>query len=603
MWSSQLGGFGKNRKVYGPMRLKALVLIVVLEIPHSPQGTSNALRSTVPHHSGTISGTVLLHGQERAPVRNAAVILSSLDPVLTLTCITDDGGHFVFTGLPAARYSIDVTKTAYLPGRYGANRPGQPGGQLALTDGESASFVEVLLFPGAVIDGTVRDSRGGLVGAARVSASRYHVTADGAVPTFAQTVTTVADDVGHFRFFGLPPGNYAVTAFPSDVEVSNRVRRLQPGEVKRAVDSATHSAGAVSIGRPQTVAPVVTERLVPVSVFGLLLRLGDEIHDLHIRLGRGMPVTVAGKVTNADGSPAASVRVTVRPIQNSGVPPASQNSAVTNEQGLYTISTLVPGVYSVQAYSRQSNEWASTTATIGAGIWDVPLSLRPGGTVSGRIAFDGIVSRVKVPDLILGLRLVSVTGEATNPPALTSAADGTFEFAQVAPGLYRLVFSQVRDHGWFMTGAGNARGSFLDPPFVSIGSADEVREVVVTFTDHPTEVRGTMFDAVGRPTSAYSVVVFPAEPMLWHSGSFRVKETVVASNGSYSIKGLPAGNYLLAARTIDWPSSLIPAVLSEFVPFGIPITIRARETVVQDLMLRSAVADSSAVKLSRLAAK
>ena len=55
-------------------------------------------------------------------MRKARVTCSSPD-VSGNTTITDDGGRFVFAGLPAGRYTVGASKAAWVAASYGATRP------------------------------------------------------------------------------------------------------------------------------------------------------------------------------------------------------------------------------------------------------------------------------------------------------------------------------------------------------------------------------------------------------------------------------------------------------------------------------------------------
>lgn len=83
---------------------------------------------------------------------------------------------------------------------------------------------------------------------------------------------------------------------------------------------------------------------------------------------------------------------------------------------------------------------------------------------------------------------------------------------------------------------------------------------------------------VGKPSAASSVVVFPVDPGRWFDGSRYVKYARAQGNGSYTIRGLPPGAYLIAA--VDGADSAItaggwqdPDVLASLAPLATRLTL------------------------------
>ncbi len=75
----------------------------------------------------------------------------------------------------------------------------------------------------------------------------------------------------------------------------------------------------------------------------------------------------------------------------------------------------------------------------------------------------------------------------------------------------------------------------------------EVSDVVVTFTDRAAEISGRLIDASGRPVTPYSIVVFTQDRSLWLPNARRIRSAQPATDGSFAVSGLPAGEYAIAA--------------------------------------------------------
>ncbi len=96
-------------------------------------------------------------------------------------------------------------------------------------------------------------------------------------------------------------------------------------------------------------------------------------------------------------------------------------------------------------------------------------------------------------------------------------------------------------------------GRNLDESPLELGTSD-IGGVVVTYTDHPSEVRGTVH-AASSATAATAdldatVVIFPSNYRDWidHGMSTRRQRTAtVGKSGAFTLSGLPPGDYLAAA--------------------------------------------------------
>src|SRR5262245_50506187 len=110
------------------MRLIALIAAVLLDVS---QGLRDPVRPNPPG-TGVIAGRVESAGIAPRPIGGAVVTIKSAELARDISVVTDDAGRFAVPKLPAGRYSIAATKAAYLPGAFGARRPGRAGTVLSL---------------------------------------------------------------------------------------------------------------------------------------------------------------------------------------------------------------------------------------------------------------------------------------------------------------------------------------------------------------------------------------------------------------------------------------------------------------------------------------
>jgi hypothetical protein len=106
-------------------------------------------------------------------------------------------------------------------------------------------------------------------------------------------------------------------------------------------------------------------------------------------------------------------------------------------------------------------------------------------------------------------------------------------------------------------------------------------------TDRPAAITGTVSDASGQPTSAYSMVAFSTDRALWTVPRRVSSITRLSSDGRFTITGLPPGEYFLAALTDLDPAQLSdPSFLESLVAAAVKVAIGEGERKVQDFRIR-----------------
>ena len=164
-------------------------------------------------------GTATVRGRVTAadtgqPLRKARVRITRTDangPELPRVANTDAGGRYQFKDLVAGRYELTATKGSYVSLQFGQRRPFEQGKPLQLLDGQTVERVDFSLPRGGVIAGRVLDELGEPATGVQVSLVRPQFSRDGhrrLTATFGGTT----NDLGEFRIFAVPPGDYYVAA-------------------------------------------------------------------------------------------------------------------------------------------------------------------------------------------------------------------------------------------------------------------------------------------------------------------------------------------------------------------------------------------------------
>jgi hypothetical protein len=509
--------------------------------------------------------------------------------------ITDDAGVFVFDAVPAGRYELAAAKETYLTMSYGATRPGGRGRTLVVTAGEDTR-VDLRLSRGGVIAGTVLDIDGQPAqGVAVLALARrtvfgrveYRDSGSPALPT---------DDRGAYRIYGLPPGEYFVSAQPHGRKIG-----FPAGESVRRMVRGAPSERTLAIA--QTFYPATADIAQAARI---AVRAGEERSGVDIQLQYVPLATISGTVRADAGWFPAQVKI-VR--MDDAASSAASLGTVADAEGRFAFRGIPPGQYRVIARTRRegtpvqisitSSGSASSYAPVqaagsvdlsvaGDDVTELAIPLQPSLTVSGRVVFEG--TRPVVP-----LTNVQIAEPATLAmalvdqrfPSLRIGSDDTYRLDMIEPGAYRFDANPVssgRQGGAWVT-------SILAAGTDVLGASVEIRQdlenVVVTISDRVSEVSGVVRDAAGHAIQDATVVAFTIDRTAWFYRSRRIAAERSRSDGRYVIRNLPPGEYRLAAATDLEPGEWFdPTVLERLSAAATPLTITGIAQHTADLTIR-----------------
>lgn len=556
----------------------ALALILALQAgaPRDPRAAAVG--------TAVLTGTVISADAEARPVRRARVACSAPELGAGLTTITDDRGRFTFARLPAGRYTIVVTRDAWVATAYGARAPARTGTAIPLADAQHADVV-VRMLRGAVITGTLLDESGQPSVNTTVHAMRRMMqNGERRLVTFGTASST--DDRGVYRIYGLPPGDYVVGAAGRAGAAATA-----GAELRLTTDLDVHHATTAS---PSTPAP--PDRGVafastyfpgtPISTQASLvtLRAGEERDGVDFALQMVPTTRIEGTVSLPEGSAASTAQVTLVASGQTAFPGVAFDGLRTTRagsDGSFSISGVTPGQYTLLARALAAQIlWASADVLVdGERISGLSLSLQPGLTLAGRVDFDGArLSRPIDPAAVrVTLQPVQPQGSVGMAPnAVSPDANGRFTITGVAPGQYRLTASLPglgRPGGWMLRSAMMNGQDTLDLP-IALQPNQIVPEAVVTFSDRSPQVTGVLLNTAGQPASEYTAIIFPVDQTMWLPQARRIQGVRASADGAYALRNLPPGAYFVAAADDLEPDEWFdPVVLQRLVPGATKITI------------------------------
>ncbi len=195
------------------LALSAQIESQIQTMPPRPAPLGAPTRDSRPVATGTavIRGRIFAADTNK-PLRRARITVSAAELGEPRTTSTNVDGKFEVRDLPAGRYNISVSRSGYLPLRYGQRRPFEQGKQLQLGDHQAAENIDFTLPRMSLITGRIFDEAGEPISGVRVMAMRsmFFEGRRRLVPMFGPMTTT--DDAGQYRILGLSPGSYYVTA-------------------------------------------------------------------------------------------------------------------------------------------------------------------------------------------------------------------------------------------------------------------------------------------------------------------------------------------------------------------------------------------------------
>ena len=498
-------------------------------------GPGRPLRAQ-PQRADAPRGTSIIRGQivaadNGAPIRRAQVRINAPDVRESRVATTDQQGRFEIKELPAGRYTMTASKGGFVSLQYGQRRPSESGTPIELGEGQTLEKIAIALPRGSVLGGRITDEFGEPVANASVTALRYgYVGGTRRMMPVGQNSRDTTDDQGQFRLFGLPPGDYYVSATlrTGGQEVTDPM-----GEPSGY--AATYYPGTTNVAEAARITLAVAQENTGVS-FGLIAT---------------KLVRVSGQVLTSAGSPATNGLVMLVPAGANGRPGlAAQQGGSGNsidQTGFFRLPNVAPGRYQLQARSgAREGEFARMDLVVGAeNVEGLTIVTAPGAVVSGTVISDtGEPFDFKPSQLQIGTRAASpdTAGIRQGPAGFRLGDDWSFSLRNITDSV--LIRAQA-PQGWTMKSVIVNGDDITDMP-TEFPAGQTVNGMQIVLSKKVTSLTGQVTDSRGNPVLDATIVVFPSDEKLWTYQSRFIKAARPDQDGKFQVTGLPGPERYLA---------------------------------------------------------
>lgn len=486
--------------------------------------------------------------------------------------------RFQYTGLAARKYTLQAGADRHITLEYGRTRPGEAGVPIDLGDGQDRR-VDMSLPRTTAIEGTLVDDFGdpapGLV--VQVARRTYVAGRKRLVPVSGRVQPLPSDDRGHYRVFGLDPGEYFVAAVPVDTSDPYAVGGFGPTYYPGAADAAN----AVSVR----------------------VALGADNLDVSFPVSRPRTYTVTGTMVSADGTP-VNGRGTLWVVTPDRLHRLDMNMArsATTPDGQFVLHNVPSGQYTLQGFGPPSPGYRGPMNLAAMSFGWMPLVVQD-------TDLDGVVLTVTDGTMLRG----TFVKDDDNGPPLTpeqvhvttipvefdsafagggpspseTHEDWTFEVSHQT-GRRRILVS-VSSPLWTVK---NITHDNIDVTDQALDFREkDVNDVEITLTSKISDVTGYVSDDKG-PVQDYAVVIFSSDPSKWIDRFRFVALARGAQQGRFEVRSLPADDYLaVALSNVNGTEWMDPDFLQSIGPLATSFSLKDGESKTLELKLKTAPGD------------
>ena len=436
----------------------------------------------------SIEGRVVF-SETQTPARKARISLrpDKQENGFELVATSDETGLFRFVDIEPGSYNLIAEKPGYLPGLYGQIKYDDAESVLKVGAGENLKGVILRLFPASAISGQVVDADGDPAPGCNVLLWRQDARPKNSHARVADQ--TVTDRNGQYRFGGLMPGTYFVSAEIGAEDPPNSLDKIlvdASGKRTNLHDYRTFFPSTISIEAAQQI------HLSP----------GQEYDGADIHAQRGPLFSVAGKLAGALG-PLSQYAINISVDQLEGW---TGKRGRLGADGSFNFSDIPPGKHRL-TLTREGKNGLQTV-----GSTEVTIDRE---NIAGIVIAPYDPAGVRVQVFLEGRETPLTVGSVFLQPVTESRAVTGFSVYEFTPdnGIY--VLKDVAP-GRYIAGFTNAPHSFLksirvgesetSSNTIEISNGSRI-DLVLTYSPKVASVSGTIEVSGEKPPKTIHIIL------------------------------------------------------------------------------------------------
>jgi hypothetical protein len=378
------------------------------------------------------------------------------------------------------------------------------------------------------------------------------------MPAGRQTST---DDMGEFRLFGIPPGQYYLSA---------KWRAFNQNSEDKTAYAPMYFPGTDN--------PAQAQRIT--------LTAGQQLSDIVMALKPMRATRISGTATSSDGRTSSG---SIMVMATGGIGFNMSGAGPIRPDGTFSVNGIAPGEYTLRAQffgPMGPGETASVKITAtGDDISDLHLVGAPPSVASGRVVIDPAIAASLPPGLQLMAMPVEPMPMMGSQPARI-ADDGTFALKVMAGRMRINIMGPMNGFG---LRAVRLNGTDVTDAGIEFKPNEDISGLEIELTNKLTTISGLVTNARGEPVKEYSVIAFAQDREKWkvtgrYQGIGRPDQ-----DGRFKISGLAAADYyVIAVDKVEQGQFTDQDFLDAIRPKATAITIHEGETRTVDLKIASA---------------